>query len=254
MKAQEVKRVDLPEFSRLLSKCREVAGFDIEGLAKEADIGVSVLREWEKGNHLCLTIDSVRSLIRALKLDPAEVEAFLTQAKKDGFIDERYFNVLTRENSKLSVPLEEGDKPEIESKSSPGGIRKISPILEGNVPSLLVSELVPDPDQPRQFFSEESIEELGRSILEHGQMLPAIVLIENGCKLILDGERRWRACKKMWIINIYAIVVESLKIDKFLLSAICNFGREDHTPVDKARAVRKSINIIEAMLKKAEKN
>ena len=328
MKTQMEKEVDLPEFSKLLMRCRQAISFDIDDLSRESNVGTQVLREWEKGRALSLSLDSVRSLIRALKLKASEVETFLSTAKSDGFISETYFNTLGCEISESSVSSKKDDGAEAEPKTSasisrderrskraeaqkPGDLLKvteedeaaaevaladivaevtgeaetetpvttseageaeevekpekpkdnvssadglrevISPILDGNVPNLPVSDLFPDPDQPRQTFYEEDLKNLGGSILTHGQMLPTIVLIENGCKVILDGERRWRACKKMGIRNIYAIVVKSLKIDKFLLSAICNFGREDHTPLDKARAVSKAIGIIEGMAKKS---
>ncbi|MDD5032378.1 MAG: ParB N-terminal domain-containing protein [Patescibacteria group bacterium] len=146
---------------------------------------------------------------------------------------------------------ENGERARSNQQVETSGRREIiSPILEGNVPSLLVDELVPDPDQPRQTFFDQDLLELGNSILENGQMIPAIILIMGNEKLILDGERRWRSCQKVGVLNLYSIIVRDLKVDKFLLSAICNFGREGHTHIDTVRAVEKSIAIIESMAKK----
>ncbi|MDD5071189.1 MAG: ParB/RepB/Spo0J family partition protein [Patescibacteria group bacterium] len=151
----------------------------------------------------------------------------------------------------LSEPEKDRGNGRGSGKPAENGLKEvISPILEGNVPGLSVSDLFPDPDQPRQTFYEDDLGELGKSILEHGQMLPVIVLKEGERFRIIDGERRWRACQKMGIKKIYAIIVKNLKIDKFLVSTICNFGREGHTYIDTARAVSRAITIIEGIAKK----
>jgi ParB family chromosome partitioning protein len=128
----------------------------------------------------------------------------------------------------------------------------ISPILEGNVSKSHVNDFQPDPDQPRQEFSPEAITALGKSLLEYGQVIPILAFQdEEGRRIIIDGESRWRACREMKISNIYDITVKNLKLDKFLISTICNLSREGHTYVDQARAVSKTLSIIERTTKKS---
>jgi ParB family chromosome partitioning protein len=60
----------------------------------------------------------------------------------------------------------------------------------------------------RLVFSEESIEDLCRSILCHGRMEPLQVWFDGEGFRILDGEKRWRACKRLGMTRIEVLVVE----------------------------------------------
>jgi len=55
-----------------------------------------------------------------------------------------------------------------------------------------LSEIKPDKNQPRKTFEEEPLKNLAESILGNGLLKP-IEVDENG--IIIDGERRYRACK-----------------------------------------------------------
>jgi len=58
-----------------------------------------------------------------------------------------------------------------------------------------IKELRPNPYQPRKIFSDEAIEELKQSILEHGILQPLIVRKSIKGYEIVVGERRYRAAK-----------------------------------------------------------
>ncbi len=56
--------------------------------------------------------------------------------------------------------------------------------------------------------SQEVIEELCRSIRSVGQLEPIEVWYGGGIFRIVDGEKRWRACKKLKMTHIKAVLSE----------------------------------------------
>ena len=59
-----------------------------------------------------------------------------------------------------------------------------------------LSEIVPDPEQPRRHFDDLSLDELSASIVEHGILQPIVVTPHEGKYMIVAGERRFRAAEK----------------------------------------------------------
>lgn len=128
---------------------------------------------------------------------------------------------------------------------------------------LPVSQIKPWPDQPRKFFSKESIHNLAASINEVGQKVPILVQADPSdpnCFLIIDGERRWRASKLLNRKTMRAIVCPATSDEeRYIQSVVSNFGRERHTPYETALALRRihstgkySIPQIAAMFAKSD--
>ena len=100
----------------------------------------------------------------------------------------------------------------------------------------------PDSNQPRVFFDKDKLYRLSLSLKKRGQKQPIIVKqIEGPVDYqIIDGERRWRACQLAQIDEIKAIVIEVKdEQEQFEISCISNFGREAHTPMEIANAVKR---------------
>ena len=100
----------------------------------------------------------------------------------------------------------------------------------------------PDPDQPRVFFDKDKLYRLSLSLKKRGQKQPIIVKrIEGPVDYqIVDGERRWRACQLAQIEEIKAVVIKVKdEQEQFEISCISNFGREPHTPMEVANAVKR---------------
>ena len=56
-----------------------------------------------------------------------------------------------------------------------------------------VSELQPDPDQPRKFIDPDALRELTASVSQVGVLEPILFRCDNGTKYIVAGERRLAA-------------------------------------------------------------
>ncbi len=63
----------------------------------------------------------------------------------------------------------------------------------------------------RCVYPIESIEEIVQSIRKDGQIEPIKISFYGICFRIIDGEKRWRACKKLGIWEIKAIIVEDVE-------------------------------------------
>lgn len=101
--------------------------------------------------------------------------------------------------------------------------------------NLKISQVEPNPNQPRKTFDVEKLESLSSSIKEHGLLQPiAVKKNENGFYTIIAGERRWRAAKMAGIKEIPAVVYDFDDKAVAELSLIENLQREDLNPIEEA--------------------
>src|SRR5574340_693169 len=72
--------------------------------------------------------------------------------------------------------------------------------------SVEVSQIVPNPDQPRKYFDEQALEELAHSIKQNGVLQPIIIRFDRDGKIsLVAGERRYRAAKMAGLEKIPAV-------------------------------------------------
>lgn len=92
-----------------------------------------------------------------------------------------------------------------------------------------LSDIKPNPNQPRKSFQEESIAELASSIKNYGLLQPITVRRTDGNAFeLIAGERRLRACRMLGDTMIQAIVLEpSAEQDSAILAMIENLQREN---------------------------
>lgn len=105
---------------------------------------------------------------------------------------------------------------------------------------IAVGEIVPNPHQPRLYFSEDKLAELAESIREHGILQPLIVTKNNAQQYeLIAGERRFQAAKIAGLKSVPVIVREAKNQEKFELAIIENVQRHDLNPIEEAKAYRK---------------
>jgi len=101
-----------------------------------------------------------------------------------------------------------------------------------------ISKVFPNPDQPRKFFGESEQNELAASIKVHGILQP-LILVKSGDKyMIVAGERRYRAAKKLGLEKVPAIVKQFGPGMIREISLIENLQREDLNAIEEAEALR----------------
>ena len=113
----------------------------------------------------------------------------------------------------------------------------------GSVSMLRVSDIEPNPLQPRKTFDNEALGQLADSISRHGLLQPiAVRSNECGFYRIIAGERRWRAAKMAGLIEIPAIIYDMDDKKAAELALIENLQREDLNPIEEALAFRALID------------
>ncbi len=97
-----------------------------------------------------------------------------------------------------------------------------------------LDRVVPNPFQPRKAFPESGLDELQRSIQEHGVLVPIIVRPRGDRFEIVAGERRWRACAALRRATIPAIVREQSDRASLETAIVENLQREDLNALEEA--------------------
>ena len=102
-----------------------------------------------------------------------------------------------------------------------------------------LSQISPNPEQPRSTFDEAALDELAASIRELGIIQP-LSLRKTGpdSYQIIAGERRWRAAKAAGLQEVPAVIIEADDRKVMELGLIENLQREDLNPAEEARGYR----------------
>jgi len=108
-----------------------------------------------------------------------------------------------------------------------------------NVGKVAISQVVPDPGQPRTEFSEEALERLAMSIRDKGQLSPIRVRWSEPMEkwIIISGERRWRATQRAGLAEIDCCFDEGNPNPSEIIEQqlIENCLREDLQPIEEAQ-------------------
>lgn len=99
-----------------------------------------------------------------------------------------------------------------------------------------VSDIIPNPYQPRTVFDETALNELADSIREHGIFTPLILRQYFDKYQIVAGERRFRAAKIVGLQTVPAIIVEFNDEQMMEIAILENVQRENLNPIEEAVA------------------
>lgn len=113
-----------------------------------------------------------------------------------------------------------------------------TPDENGGITMLRLSEIEPNPDQPRKDFDQESLSQLAESIAAHGLIQPIVVRSTGSGEFyeIIAGERRWRASKMAGLTEVPVIIKELDDEKAAQIALIENVQREDLNPIEEATA------------------
>ncbi len=106
-----------------------------------------------------------------------------------------------------------------------------------------IDRIVPNPDQPRKEFREETLQELSESIREKGIIQPIIAeKVTDSTYRIVAGERRFRAATVAELSSIPVIIRSFSKEEKLEIALIENVQRDDLSPIEEAEAYQHLMN------------
>ncbi len=109
---------------------------------------------------------------------------------------------------------------------------------ESDIKEIPVSEIRPNPYQPRKSFNEDALKELSESIKNYGVFQPIIVKKSIKGYDLIAGERRLRASKLAGLEKIPAIVKEFTDEEMREISLLENLQRENLTAIELAWAYK----------------
>ena len=104
-----------------------------------------------------------------------------------------------------------------------------------------VERVKPNPFQPRARFADEALGELADSIKQQGVLQPILVEGTADGFTIIAGERRYRAAVLAGLAEVPVIVRRFSEEEKLEIALIENIQREDLTPIEEAKAIKRII-------------
>ena len=102
-----------------------------------------------------------------------------------------------------------------------------------------VSEIKPNPYQPRRVFDEAKLQELAASIKEFGVVQPLVVRPKGKSYELVAGERRLRAAALAGLTSVPAIIKEYDDIKMMEIALVENIQRHDLNPIEEAQGLRR---------------
>ncbi len=107
-----------------------------------------------------------------------------------------------------------------------------------NLMEIAITDITPNPRQPRQEFDRAALQELAASIQAHGIQQPLVVEPNTQGYHLIAGERRWRAAQIAQLPTVLCLVRRDIVDDRqhLELALIENVQREDLSPAEEARA------------------
>ena len=112
--------------------------------------------------------------------------------------------------------------------------------LEPTKPNrIALTEIAPNPLQPRTIFDAARLQELAQSIQANGLIQPLIVRRKGDSYELVAGERRLRAAQIAGLTEV-PVVVQDYADDRILeVALIENLQREDPNPIETAQALER---------------
>ncbi|MEA2462734.1 MAG: ParB family transcriptional regulator, chromosome partitioning protein [Acidobacteriota bacterium] len=127
------------------------------------------------------------------------------------------------------IPSRPAPAPEPATPAAPAG---------SGLAEVPIEQISPNPYQPRRTFNDASIEELSRSVREHGIIQPLVVTRTGDHKYrLIAGERRFRAAQKAGLSVVPVVIKETMTdSDTLQVALIENIQREDLNTIEEAYA------------------
>ena len=113
-----------------------------------------------------------------------------------------------------------------------------------SIQKINISQIIPNPSQPRKNFKDEELKELSSSIKNQGLIQPIIVKSRTDNQFqIIAGERRWRACQLNGMHEVDCVIKDLDDTNVLEAALIENIQREDLNVIEEANAYRGLIDI-----------
>lgn len=99
-----------------------------------------------------------------------------------------------------------------------------------------IEDIIPNRFQPRLSFDDDSLNDLARSIKQHGIIQPLVLRRKNDKYEIIAGERRYKAAKIAGLVSVPAIISNLSDAASAEVAVVENVQRKDLTAIEEARS------------------
>lgn len=117
--------------------------------------------------------------------------------------------------------------------------------LKTKANEIMLTEIFPNPHQPRKTFNDEELAELAQSIKSYGLIQPIIVKKTSNGYYLVAGERRSRAAKLAGLTKIPAIIVDFNDQQMKEVALVENIQRVDLNTIEEANAYKELIALLD---------
>jgi ParB family chromosome partitioning protein len=101
-----------------------------------------------------------------------------------------------------------------------------------------VTDIRPNPSQPRRRIDPDALTALADSIAATGLLQPVVVRpVGDGAYELIAGERRWRAAQQAGLDTLPAVVRDADERERLEAGLVENLVRQDLDPIDTAQAL-----------------
>lgn len=115
---------------------------------------------------------------------------------------------------------------------------------KSSIQTLPIEKIITSPSQPRRYFDSDKMEQLIKSVKEHGILEPLLVriLIDDSYELVA-GERRYRAAIAAGLTEVPVTIKQLTNVEALQIALIENLQREDLNPVEETEGILQLIAI-----------
>lgn len=114
--------------------------------------------------------------------------------------------------------------------------------MEKEIIEVALDDIIPNRFQPRLSFDEDALNELAKSIRQHGIIQP-LVLRKVGTKYeIIAGERRYKASYIAGLTRVPAIVIDLNDNESAEVAIVENIQRKNLSPIEEAKSYKKLLD------------
>ncbi len=117
--------------------------------------------------------------------------------------------------------------------------QRITKTKDEQIKQIDISDIKPNPYQPRKTFDENHLNDLADSIKQYGILQPIVLRKTVQGYYIVVGERRFRASKIADLKYVSAIIKDLTDEDMMELAVIENLQREDLNAIEEAESYQR---------------
>ncbi|EMJ4797643.1 ParB/RepB/Spo0J family partition protein [Staphylococcus aureus] len=117
--------------------------------------------------------------------------------------------------------------------------QRITKTKDEQIKQIDISDIKPNPYQPRKTFDENHLNDLADSIKQYGILQPIVLRKTVQGYYIVVGERRFRASKIAGLKYVLAIIKDLTDEDTMELAVIENLQREDLNAIEEAESYQR---------------